>query len=248
MFELELTTIIVGLLVFFLAGLLQGMTGFGLAMVVVPILSLLISPKVVVPILILNGFVLNIMVLWSAWQWVRLKYIWPLMLAGAVGAPLGAYILIALDANVLRLLIGAAAILFAFAFMRGYTRPIKHPKLGMIPVGLFSGMLGSSITIAGPPIILFLTNQGIEKQVFRANIVAYFMVIGLAAVPFLIAGEIITIKTPLYAAIFAPGLVLGAIAGIRAAARVNQRMFNRIALWLVTVAGILSMLAGLNVI
>jgi uncharacterized membrane protein YfcA len=248
MFELELTTIIVGLAIFFVAGLLQGMTGFGLAMVVVPILSLFISPKVVVPILILNGFVLNIMVLWNAWRWVKLKYIWPLMVAGAAGAPLGAYILIALDANVLRLLIGIAAILFAFAFMRGYSRPMKHPKLGMVPVGLFSGMLGSSITIAGPPIILFLTNQGIEKQVFRANIVAYFMVIGLAAVPFLIVGDIITAQTPLYAAVFLPGLTLGAIAGIRMASRVNQRVFNRIALGLVSVAGALSILAGLNMI
>ena len=248
MFELELITITVGLIVFFAAGLLQGMTGFGLAMVVVPILSLFISPKVVVPILILNGFVLNIMVLWTAWRWVRLKYIWPLMAAGAAGAPLGAYILIALEPNVLRLLIGSAAILFAFTFMLGYTRPIKHPKLGMVPVGLFSGMLGSSISIAGPPIILFLTNQGIEKQVSRANIVAYFMVIGLAAVPFLIVGEIITAQTPLYAAIFLPGLILGAAAGIRTAGRVNQRMFNRIALGLVTIAGTLSILAGLNVI
>lgn len=248
MFELEPTIIVTGLAVFFVAGLLQGMTGFGLAMVVAPILSLLISPKIVVPILILNGFLLNIMILWSAWRYIRINYIWPLMIAGCIAAPVGAYILVVLDANILRLLIGFAAIIFATAFLLGYSKPIKHPKVAMIPIGFFSGILGSSISIAGPPIILFLANQGIEKQLFRANIVAYFMVIGAAAVPALIAGGLITFKTPLYAAVFAPGLIIGAVIGIKLAAKINQQLFNQVALILVGAAGVLSILAGLSII
>ena len=36
-------------------------------------------------------------------------------------------------------------------------------------------------SIAGPPVILFFSNQGIKREVFRANLVAYFTFINIGA-------------------------------------------------------------------
>ncbi len=95
-----LTVIIGGLLVIFLAGMTQGLTGFGFALVSVPIMIILLSPKVVVPIIVIHSFVINLIILFEARKWVDLKRIWPLMIAGITGIPIGTYLLIVLDVSI----------------------------------------------------------------------------------------------------------------------------------------------------
>ena len=52
------TCILAGI-IFFFAGLLQGLTGFGSALLAIPLLSLLMDIKAAVPLCMLNGLVLT---------------------------------------------------------------------------------------------------------------------------------------------------------------------------------------------
>ena len=160
-------TIIVGLAALLLAGLVQGLTGFGLALVSVSILINFLSPKLVVPTVVILSIFTNIIILFEARKWVDLRRIWPLMMAGIVGMPLGTYLLVVLDASILKVFIGAVIALFAIAFLMGFKKQIRNEKLAFAPVGFISGLLQGSTSLSGPPIILFFVNQGVEKQVFR---------------------------------------------------------------------------------
>ena len=243
-----LTVIIGGLLVIFLSSIIQGLTGFGFALVSVPIMMFILSPKVVVPIVIIHSLVINLIILFEARKWVNLKRIWPLMIAGAAGIPIGTYLLIVLNASILKIFIGSVIIPFAITSLVGFKKPIRSEKLAFAPVGVTSGLLASSTSLAGPPVILFFANQGIEKQTFRANLVAYFIVLGLAAILAFVIGGVITTEVINYALWLLPSTILGVMTGIKLVPRVSEKLFRNIALILVIIAGLLSVLSGIGIL
>ena len=240
------TVTIVGLLAIFLAGATQGLTSFGFALVSVPIMIIFLSPKIVVPLIIMYSLLVNLVILFETRHWVDLKRIWRLIIAGIVGMPLGTYLLVVLDASVLKVLIGALIIPFAIAFLRGFKKQIKNEKLALAPVGFLSGFLMGSTTLAGPPVILFFVNQGVEKQIFRANLVAYFTVLTLATIPTYVIAGVITTEVISYAIRFLPAVILGAITGIKLSHKVDEKLFRNIALIIITIAGFLSIASGLG--
>jgi len=243
-----LTIIFGGLLVIFLSSVIQGLTGFGFALVSVPIMIFILSPKVVVPIIIIHGLIINLIILFEARKWVKLKRIWPLIIAGATGIPIGTYLLIALDANILEILIGSVIIPFAITSLAGFNKTIRSEKFAFAPVGITSGLLASSTSLAGPPVILFFINQGIEKQSFRANLVAYFTVLGIVAIAAYMIGGIITTEVINYALWFLPATILGTMIGIKLAPKLSEQLFRNIALIIVIIAGLLSILSGIGIL
>ena len=243
-----LTVIICGLLTIFFSSIIQGLTGFGFALVSAPIMMFLLSPEAVVPIVVTHGLVINLIILFEARKWVNLKRIWPLMLAGTAGVPIGTYLLIALDASILKIFIGAVIIPFAIALLAGFKKPIKSEKLAFAPVGITSGLLASSTSLSGPPVILFFVNQGLEKRIFRANLVAYFTVLSLAAILAFVIGGVITTTVINYTLWLLPAAILGAMTGIKLTPKVSEKLFRNIALVIVIIAGLLSILSGTGIL
>jgi len=242
----SLSVIIVGLLVMFWAGVIQGLTGFGFALVSVPIMTIFLSPKKTIPIVLLHAILIVIVILYEARKWVDLKRIWPLMIAGIVGMPFGTYLLIFLKASTLKVLIGSVIVLFTLALLKGFKRKIKSEKLAFAPVGFISGLLAGSTMMGGPPVILFFTNQGLNKNVFRANLVCYFATLSLATIPAYIAGGLITEEVVKYAVLLLPGMICGGITGIKLAHIVQEQLFKKIVLIILIVAGLMSIASGLG--
>ena len=242
----SLSMIIAGLLVMFFAGVIQGLTGFGFALVSVPIMTLFLSPKKAIPIILIHALLIVIIILYETRKWIDLKRIWPLMIAGIVGLPFGTYLLVILEVGTLKVLIGSVIVLFALAFLKGFKKQIKAEKLAFAPAGFISGLLAGSTMMGGPPVILFFTNQGLNKNVFRANLVCYFTILSLAAIPAYIAGGLITKEVIKYAVLLLPAVILGGITGIRLARIVQEQLFKKIVLIILIVAGLMSIASGLG--
>ena len=239
---------IVGFFVIFLASVTQGLAGFGFALVSASIMIIFLPPKVVVPIILIQGTLINLIILIKAKKWVDLKRIWPLILAGIVGVPFGTFFLIVLKDSTSKMFIGSVIILFSVAFLMGFKKKIKNEKLAFAPVGFISGLLSGSTTMGGPPVILFFTNQDVEKQVFRANLVAYFMSLSLIAFPSYFLSGLITMEVIEYTILFLPAMILGAIIGIKLVHKIEEKLFRKIALIIVIIAGVLSVVSGLGIL
>jgi hypothetical protein len=97
-------------------------------------------------------------------------------------------------------------------------------------------------------VILFLTNQGLAKEQFRANLIAYFLFLNIATLPMHSAGGLISLKVLRFAAIFMPALAAGALVGIRLIGHVPETTFRKTVLTLVIAAGFMVALAGLGVL
>ncbi|HDI52584.1 MAG TPA: sulfite exporter TauE/SafE family protein [Candidatus Bathyarchaeota archaeon] len=236
------------LLVVFAAGVVQGLTGFGFALVSAPLLSALMEPRLAMPIVVAHGSLITLLLLPDVWRWIDVRMVIPLAASGLIGIPIGAYLLRVVEGNTLRVLVGLLVILFSLLLLLGVEGLGGSRGWMVIPVGLLSGILGGSTTMSGPPVILFLTHRGVEKRVFRASLIAYFTILGVVAIPTYILNGLINIQTVRWITFLMPSMALGAVVGARLSRRVAEEPFRRFTLLLVMASGLLSLLTGLDLL
>jgi uncharacterized membrane protein YfcA len=204
-----------GLIVVTIAGVIQGLTGFGSALVMVPVLSMFLSPREVVPITLVLGTIMNLVIMVQARRSVDRRMLLPLFVPALVGIPIGTLVLLVLPAPFLRILIGGVIISFSLALLAGFSMEIRNERVASVPIGFASGVLNGSITMSGPPLILFFQNQGMDRARFRANLVTFFFVTNVVT-----------------------------MASFAIVARIHEGPFRRIALVIVFIAGLSSVITG----
>jgi hypothetical protein len=240
------TTLAAGFAAAFFAGVTQGLTGFGSAIVFVSFMVLFMDPKDVVPVMLFLALAINMLVIVEARRHVQLQRIWPLMAAGACGLWPGRELLVYLPTPVLKAGIGAIITVFALLLMSGWRRTIRNERAASVAVGFFSGFFNAGAGMSGPPVILFFSNQNMPKDVFRANIVAYFLVLNACSIVVFWSGGLITPVVLHRAGLFVIALAAGGGVGIALTKKLNEQVFKRIALGVVTVAGLLAVASGVR--
>ena len=244
----EVGTLILVALIVLLASSVKGLTGFGFALTSLPLLAIFLEPKTAVPLITVCSVFLDGYTLFEARKQVQYKKIIPLVVSGVIGMIFGTYFLVSLDSKLIRLCIGLVTVLFTITSMMGIRREISNVKLASVPVGFVSGVLGGSMSISGPPLVLFFNNQNIEKTVYRANLIAYFFSLYVATVPAYIFGGLITTDLICSSAIIVPIMFIGATLGIRLSRQVDEIVYKKIALLLVLITGLMAILTALGII
>lgn len=245
-FTPDMTVYVAGIAVIFLAGMTQGLTGFGFSLVFVSIMLAFIPPKIVVPVVTVHATIINSLIVYSIRKHVDFKRIAPLMIAGIVGIPFGAHVLSIIRGDMMKAVTGVLIALFAVAYLAGFERKVKNEKIAFSWIGFLSGFLNGSTGFSGPPVILFFTNQKIPKDIFRANLAIYFLILNASTLVAYAFNGLLNVDVLKFSFSFLPGLGVGAAAGIALAGKVDDKMFRKLALVVVTVAGLLAAAGGLG--
>ncbi|MFV9511617.1 sulfite exporter TauE/SafE family protein [Tepidibacillus sp. LV47] len=198
-------------IIIFFASSVQGATGFAFALIIVPLLSLFLPLRAIVPISVILSLVINTLVIISGRKHLAIKEIWLLIVTGIIGIPFGVYILNAVNLQILKILIGLLLIITSFAMFKGYKVFFKNKRLSHSITGFVSGVLNGSISMSGPPIVLFLANEGYEKDKFRANINAYSIITNIIAILTFALNGLIGIEVLQYSAINSIVTVIGTL-------------------------------------
>jgi hypothetical protein len=232
-----------------LAGaLIQGLAGFGFSQFAIPLLVLFMASGELIPVMVVLSLFLNLLMIQDLRKDVQARRIWPLMAGGIFGIPLGTYLLIVADPNHLKLLLGALIFIFGLAQLLEIRKRLANEKAAMAPIGFAGGVLQGCVSMSGPPLILFFSNQGFTKQQFRASLIAFFLFMNIATLPIYLFAGLITATVLTSSAILLPGLVVGTLAGSRLARRVPEQKFRKGVLVLVMVFGCMSMASGFGMI
>ena len=156
------------------AGFVRGFSGFGAAMVFVPVAAALYEPKEAVVLLFVMDLLIPIPVIVRSVPHCNWREILPLFLGATVALPLGVHLLLTADPEALRWGI-SLTILAATAALGSGWRYRGHPGFAATAaIGASSGLAGGIASLYGPPIILFwLGGQSGAMQV-RANTFVYF--------------------------------------------------------------------------
>lgn len=236
-------TMVYGWLIVLIASIAQGLTGFGFALIAVPLLSLVLPFNQIVPIVVGLSLVSNLVMIWRLYKHVELKKIWLLIVFGFIGIPIGGYLLLVSDGVILKISVGLLILGFAILLLRRVTFPIRNEYLAYPTVGLLSGILNGSISASGPPLVLFLANQGKDQQVFKANLAFYSIFLNLSTIAvFYFNGTLDRAVASIIVQLLVI-MIAGTGMGMAMARRIDQQMFRKLVIYLL-IASSVSMILG----
>jgi uncharacterized membrane protein YfcA len=165
-----------------LSAALQTATGFGFAIFSAPVLAALLGPELAVSTIVATGVVVDVLVLAADGRRPepRVSDVLSLGAWSLPGLLLGALLLRELPSAALQLLV-AAAVLLAVGHRIRSRRPsqqVESPARwwSAAPAGLASGVLSTSTTLGGPPVVLYLTRRPRAPRETRDTLVALSLV------------------------------------------------------------------------
>lgn len=223
----------------FLAGVVTGMTGFGLALISTPLLLFVYEPSKVIVLTTIFSIFINVAVVWDSWRDAHRRLVLALLPPAFVGLVAGTEILRVVDPVYIRLAVGAVVVFSAVILLKDFRLPGAGTRWGPLVVGSASGALSTSTGLAGPPIVLLLTARDLPKHDFRGTSALYFLVMAVFAIAVLaFRGVVEAEHVPLGAALI-PAALVGKVVGTAALKRVSEKAFRGISLGLVIFTGAL---------
>jgi uncharacterized protein len=164
-----------------LAGAVRGFTGFGAALVFIPIASSIVEPWQAVVLLFVIDSVTTLPLLPNAFRHCTWREVIPLTLGAAAMVPVGAYFLLSVDPTALRWALSALALAAVAALASGWRyQALPNPTLSA-GVGIVSGFLGGLCSFYGPPIAIFWLGGQSRSGTIRANVNVFLLVMTLVA-------------------------------------------------------------------
>jgi uncharacterized protein len=217
-------------------------TGFGGAFggLAVPLLSLVISPLqaagIMLPILCLMDL-FGLRAYNQSWDRANLRIILP---GAIVGIGLGIVCFDLMNEQAIRIMVGTIAVGFALTSWLELM-----PSRGRSGVSVEKGAIWSTVSgftsfvahAGGPALLVYLLPQKLDKKVFVATSVLFFMVVNYAKIlPYWWLGQLspINLETSLLLLPLAP---LGVALGVWAQKRVKEAVFYRVSYALLFITG-----------
>ncbi len=228
-----------------LASIVQSTAGFGFSLMLVPLLSLVIGPKETVVLSNILSALLEAVLLIRVRQSVEWKLGGTLFAGAVVGMPFGLLVVIFLSASALKIVIAATVIVFTVMLMRGL-RFHAAGRAGNVAAGVVSGVLNTSTSMSGPPVVLYLQGRGIAPGPFRATLFAYFSAISAIAVGLLAAAGHFTGDVAAAALVAIPSLFVGGWIGNRLHARVPEARFRHLVYGILIASALSAMVSAVG--
>lgn len=226
-----------------IAGLIRGFSGFGSAMILSPVFSLLWGPTTGVPVAIIVEVAPALQLTLPATRIAHWRTVWALSIPALLLIPLGAWLLVSLPADTMRRTIALLVLALVAVLWSGWRyRGPRGPGVSAV-VGALGGFLSGSSGIGGPPTILYLMSGGDGPALIRANLICYFSLMFVGLVGFFAWNGLITADVLWRTGLLIPLFVIGIFAGTRLFGLASGTTFRHIALSCLTVSSLWVLLA-----
>jgi uncharacterized membrane protein YfcA len=234
----------------FAAALLQAVSGFGFAVLAVPLYLLFVDPAQAVQLAIILSTALSFAVVPGLRRTVAPLLLMRLTFGSLIGLPIGLFSFRYADPLLVRL--GVGTTILAFAVLMATLRrrggqpwaPFARTRTRDLAAGAVAGVATALVGMAGPPVLIYLLLAGTAVQTVRATLLAFFALSYGATV----ASHAATIGIPgptlVAAGILAPIALLGGLVGRPIGDRIGTDGFAILAIALLTVAGLYTAVAA----
>ena len=148
------------------AGFVNGLSGTGYALIALGFWLHAMSPLTAAPLVALCSVGGHVQSLPSIWRGVRWPRLWPFLVAGIVGVPLGTLLLEHVRVQPLK--VGVGVLLILYCCWMGFVRrpPIVNGggRIADAGVGLVGGVLGGMASLSGPAPTIWVQLRGWNKN------------------------------------------------------------------------------------
>ncbi|WP_420549980.1 sulfite exporter TauE/SafE family protein [Curvivirga sp.] len=231
-------------LIIIIAGMVRGFSGFGSALIMVPSLALFYSPiTAVICVIIIDGLG-SLQMIPFAMRHSDKKTVIPLAIAALIGIPLGATLLLSIDASLIKKVMAVFVLLFVILIYKGWQLKGNKTFGTKMIAGFISGLCSGSIGMAGPPVILYLMSSGSNPQSLRASITLYFVFTTIIAMTTFISAGVFEWSYLTISIFFIPFFVFGVILGGKLFHLATPKIFKNITLILLSVVGISTLIGS----
>lgn len=160
-----------------LAGLVRGFSGFGTAMVFIPIAGQVLSPIATLTVLFVMDLIGPIPNIPRALRDGQLVDVSRLFVGSLIGAPIGVYLLTLMSEDVFRLSGASFSLLLLVLLIFGVRYRGTLSKGLIYLTGSIGGLFGGAVGIPGPPVIMLYMASTLPPAVIRANNTLFLLVV-----------------------------------------------------------------------
>jgi len=226
-------------IIFLLAGFVQGVTGFGSALVAIPLLSLVIDIKGAIPLCILNSLVITTYLSLKMRRHLDIQKILPLCIAAVPGIIIGSTLLKRVGSTYIRITLGILLIVYSLYSLFSSPKPRTLHKAWSYVAGFLSGAIGAAFSAGGPPTIIYTAMNDWKKDTIKATLSGFFLFNSyLIAAVHAIEG-LTTIEIFTYFMISAPFVLLGTVLGTICYGKIPRELYLQIIFAFLTAMGII---------
>jgi uncharacterized membrane protein YfcA len=228
-----------------LGAIVQTVTGFGGALVLAPVLFATMQPAQAVLISALLGLAQSGVLIARNRREVLRSDLRSLIAFSLPGLAAGVVILRVAPSSVLRVVVGVSVIV-ATVVRRLLTPGRPMSDRAAAPAGFLAGLLTTSATVNGPPLVLFLAGRGATAPQMRGTLAAMFIALDSLTLGALAVGGALVLP-PLAAVVaLVISFPLGVAVGLWLADRTPEHVYARSVTVLLLALGGASIVAGLS--
>ena len=223
------------------SGTARGFSGFGSALIFMPLASSFAGPRLVAALLLIIDFVAAAPLLPNAWKHADRKAT-SIMVAGAlVGVPIGTYFLSRLEPVTTRWIISGFVFALLLLLLSGWRyRGKDHPALS-VGIGGLSGFCSGLAQTGGPPIVGYWLGRPLPSVIARANILLFFGASDFFSLVSYSLTGLITGDALRFSLLVGPVYGIGVWFGAQLFGRASERIFRAICYALIAAAVIVGL-------
>jgi uncharacterized membrane protein YfcA len=220
----------------FVSGTARGFSGFGSALIFMPLASSIAGPRLVAALLLIIDFIAAAPLLPNAWKQADRRAT-AVMVAGAlVGVPIGTYFLTRLGPVTTRWIISAFVFALLLLLLSGWRYRGRDHAAISVGVGGLSGFCSGLAQTGGPPIVGYWLGRPIASTIARANIMLFFGASDFFSVVSYALTGLITADAIKLSFVVGPVYAIGVWFGASLFGRASEKLFRAICYALIAAA------------
>jgi len=223
------------------AGLVRGFSGFGSALIYVPLVAAIYEPRIAALTLLIVDFVASAPFTVPLTRRCNWREVAPVSVAAICTIPLGVAALEYLDPTLLRWFIAflVTALLVVLASGWRYRAPPTLPA--SIGVGLVAGIGSGAAQIAGPAAIIYWLGGPNSAQVIRANLMVYFAILAIVSATVYYIRGLFTADVLLLSLLLGPVFILAMALGAYLFRGASDHTYRRVAYAIIALSAAVSL-------
>lgn len=207
-----------------------------------PVFAIVFGPVKTVGTIAIMELAVTAQLLPSVRRLIEWRAIIPMSVAAGAFMPVGMWILTTTAPDLMARGIALVVLVFVLLLMTEYR--YRGPKRLAIAIGIgsLSGVLIAATSLGNPPVMLYLLAGSDSAATNRANFTGYFAVTVVTLLILMVLKNLVGWSTMVQAGILLPPFALGAWLGAKVFMRSSDRLYRKVALWLLFCVAIFGLL------
>jgi uncharacterized protein len=231
-------------LIIFISSVVRGFTGFGLALVAVPLIQFFMPVTDTAVFIAMINVIFSLLYFRKSKEIVKNQPLGAMALWTGIGVAAGTVILKFVNPAYIQLIWGVLIIFIVISLVRGLNLNIRSERTALTLSGIFGGILAGATGITGPPVAIILSSMKTPKEKFNAIISIFILFAVTYALIFYLITGLIRKEIILLALCSVPAMLAGIYTGDRLVSHISQRTFTTVVYIVLVIMGFITLYKG----